>query len=59
MRATPAGASFRSLALSGRPPALAGGGEAARRGITLQSIVTENRARFLEAWDEFFGNHNG
>jgi hypothetical protein len=25
----------------------------------IQSIVIENRARFLEAWDEFFGNNNG
>ncbi len=26
---------------------------------TIQSIVVENRALFLEAWDGFFGNHNG
>jgi hypothetical protein len=24
---------------------------------TIQSIVIENKARFLEAWNEFFGDH--
>jgi hypothetical protein len=26
---------------------------------TIQSIVTENRTRFLEAWNEFFGDNSG
>jgi hypothetical protein len=25
---------------------------------TIQSMVTENRARFLEAWNEFFGDYS-
>jgi hypothetical protein len=26
---------------------------------TIQSMVTENRAQFLEAWNEFFGDYSG